>query len=483
MSNVRTRYAPSPTGLQHLGGIRTALFNWLWAKHNNGKFILRFEDTDVKRSVPAAEKHILDTLNWLSIKPDESTSEGGEYGPYRQSERLKIYSKYADILIKKGILYRDWTSEDALSEMRKEASKNKTPFRVRADMLETSGSQSRPHVLRFKINTKGTTSWQDAVHGKQSWSNSELDDFIVVKSDGFPTYNFANVIDDHLMQITHVLRGDEFLASTPKHLQIYSALGWNPPHYAHLPSVLGTDKAKLSKRHGALDALKYKELGYLPEAIINFLALLGWHPGSTEEKLSIDDLKNKFSLERLHTSPAIFDPERLNWLNGIYIRKTDPKKLLKLVESYWPKQAETFDDSYKLQVLKLVQDRLKLLSELSALTNYFFTKPKLNKNLLKKGGANLPDVKKWVEETIVALTSVTFTKSAIEKALRKIQTTRKLSAGEFLGSLRWILTGVSASPGLFETMETLGKKEALARLQAASDLLQKKNLDNITSVQ
>lgn len=455
---MRTRFAPSPTGLQHLGGIRTALFNWLWAQKNDGKFILRFEDTDQSRQVKEAEQHIQQTLEWLGITPDEGPSDG-PHKPYKQSQRLDIYKKYTDKLLKSGRLYRDWTSPEELAAMRKEASQAKRPFRVREDMLTTEGDESQPHVLRFRIDTEGDTGWDDAIRGKQGVKSDEIDDFVAIKSDGFPTYNFANVIDDHEMEITHVLRGDEFLASTPKHLQVYAALGWEAPQYAHLPPVLGKDKAKLSKRHGAEDALTYRDRGYLPVAIINFLASLGWNDGTEQEIFTRQEIVEKFSLDRIQKSPAVFDPERLDWMNGIHIREMGLDDLYEACADYWPTDAKSYDDNYKKGVLRLVQERLKYLKELPELTGFFFKTPP---------PAKLKDQeKKFVESAIEELRESDFSESDLENRLRGLADKLEVSAGKLFGALRQAATGQKVAPGLFETMSVLGKDEVIKRLEAA----------------
>lgn len=445
---VRTRFAPSPTGLLHLGGIRTALFNYLWAKKNDGQFILRFEDTDQSRQVVEAEEHIAETLQWLGMEPDE--------GPLKQSERLDVYKKYAQQLLKDGRLYRDWTSPEELAQMRKAAQAKKQPFRVRADMLTTDGNESQPHVLRFRVDTAGETKWQDMIRAKQGVKSEEIDDFVAVKSDGFPTYNFANVIDDREMKITHVLRGDEFLASTPKHLQIYEALGWQAPEFAHLPPVLGKDKAKLSKRHGAEDALSYRDKGYLPEAIINFLASLGWNDGTEQEIFSRDELIEKFDLTRIQKSPAVFDPERLDWMNGMHIRRLSLEDLFPSTAGFWPPAASGTDEDYKKQVLALIQERLKFFGELPELTDFFFGTP-------SNVQVEQPD---WVKQAAADLADSDFSETDLEQKLRQLAEKLNVSAGKLFGQLRLAITGKKVAPGLFETMHVLGREETLKRLEA-----------------
>lgn len=456
----RVRFAPSPTGYLHVGSIRTALFNWLFARSQNGVFILRFEDTDRNRLVEDAAEYIMDSLKWLDLDWDEGPGQGGDRGPYMQSQRLDIYRGYVDTLLDKGRLYRDWTPPEELEAMRKEAQKAKKPFKVDRSKLKTEGDTEEPHVLRFAIDTGLDLSWDDIVHGELSQKGAELDDFVCIKSDGWPTYNFANVIDDHEMEITHVIRGDEFISSTPKFLQVYAAFGWEPPQFAHVPPVLGPDKAKLSKRHGALGALEYRDLGYLPEAVVNFLVTLGWNDGTTQELFTMEELKRKFSLERIQSSPAVFDQQRLDWTNGHYIRQMSTDELYEASESFWPEEAENADDEYKKQVLRLVHERLKFLSELPELTRFFFTDPKEYPDQVHHENTKL-----WLKKTIEALEDSDFSEEDLESKLRALVDELGLKTGEFFKLIRISVTGQTAAPGLFETLHALGREVTIRRLQ------------------
>lgn len=317
-SKVRVRFAPSPTGLLHLGNIRTALFNWLYAHKTDGTFVLRLEDTDRERFNAQSIEQFVESLKWLELEPVEGYGLGGEFGPYAQSERLDIYKAHAETLIKNGWLYPCWCDEERLGKLRKEAESAHRPFKYDRHCLVNPGDLSKPHVLRFKIPENKEVKWLDLSRGEFRINSADIDDWVAIKSDGFPTYNFANVVDDHLMEISHVLRGDEFIASTPKHVLLYESFGWTPPKFVHLPQVLGKDKSKLSKRHGAKTVLEYRDDGYLPDGVVNFLALLGWNPGegSTKEIYRRNELIEAFSLERIQKSPAVFDPERLDWMNG-----------------------------------------------------------------------------------------------------------------------------------------------------------------------
>jgi glutamyl-tRNA synthetase len=448
----------------HLGGMRSALFNYLVAKHDDGTFILRLEDTDRERLVPKAAEAISDSLVWLGIDPDEGVmadgSQKGDYGPYIQSERLDIYRKYADELVAKKALYPCWCTTERLDGLRKEAQKAGKAFKYDRYCLKHTKSLDEPHVLRFMIpETPKTIVWDDVVKGKLEFQTDDLDDFVALKSDGFPTYHFAVVVDDHLMKISHVLRGDEWIPSTPKHLLLFAAFGWEPPLFVHLPQVLGPDKTKLSKRHGAKPALEYRNEGYLPEAVVNFLAALGWNDGTTTEIYSRDELIKAFSLERIQKSPAVFDAERLTWIDGLYIRQLAPEALLKRCEGFWPAEASKYPDDYRLSVLKLVQERLKFLGELAELTSFFFADPKSQASA--EDGQQLSEIATILGET-------DWSHDRLETALRGYVEQQGLKTGQLFGLVRVAITGRTAAPGLFETMAVLGRETTLRRLTLAS---------------
>ena len=470
---IRVRFAPSPTGFLHLGGIRSALFDYLIARKIGGQFILRLEDTDRDRLVDGAAEAISDSLDWLGIGPDEGVmpdgSQKGAYGPYVQSERLNIYQEYAQKLVKQGALYPCWCSPERLDGLRRAAQLAKVAFKYDRHCLTNLQSLDEPHVLRFRIpDDRGEISWDDIVRGTVKFSASDLDDFVAIKSDGFPTYHFAATLDDHLMKISHVLRGDEWLPSTPKHLLLIEAFGFEAPIYAHLPQVLGPDKAKLSKRHGAKPALEYRDAGYLPEAVINFLASLGWNAGdgSTKEFYSREELITAFSLERIQKSPAVFDAERLNWLNGHYIRQMAPETLLERCAGFWPVSAHQYPAEYRLSALKLVQERLKFLSELPELTEFFFDAPKPDLMLLTKT-LNAPIAARVVGAVRDDLLKSQWTEAALESTLRPLAEKLELKTGQLFGIIRAAITGRTAAPGLFETLALLGKDEAIKRLGRA----------------
>jgi glutamyl-tRNA synthetase len=470
-SAARVRFAPSPTGFLHLGGIRSALFNWLYARKTAGTFVLRLEDTDRERFVPEAEAHLVESLKWLGIGPDEGVGakDTGPHGPYVQSERLDLYQKRASELVENGSLYPCWCSSERLARLREEAQSNKQAFKYDRHCLSNPGDPEQPHVLRFKMPDNQPVTWDDAVRGKLVFQTNDLDDFVAVKSDKFPTYQFANVVDDHEMAISHVLRADEWIPSTPKHILLYEAFGWSPPVFAHLPAVVppGGGK-KLSKRHGAKTALELRDMGYLPDAVINFMAGLGWNAGegSTKEIYTREELIEAFTLERIQKSPAVFDEERLNWLNGVYIRSLPLNELAKYAESFWPAAAKKADVQYKEQVLGLVQERLKYLSELPELTDFFFESPQqIDFSQAKKISPS--DAQKWVSQAAQRLEEIEFTHDTLEATLRALADDLQVKTGDLFMTLRIATTGKTASPGLFETMTTLGKAEVLARLGRA----------------
>jgi glutamyl-tRNA synthetase len=468
---VRVRFAPSPTGMMHLGGLRSALFNYLFAQHSHGNFILRIEDTDRERLVPEAVQQIQDSLKWLGVDWNEGIEAGGQHGPYIQSERLELYQKYADQLVEQGKAYRDYASSERLEELRKQAQAEKRAFKFTKDMAQLESQESEKYVIRFEIKPGADVVWQDAVWGEQRWQREVLDDFVMIKSDGFPTYNFAVVVDDHLMEISHVFRGSEFLATTPKNLLVYQALEWTPPTFVHLPPVLGPDKAKLSKRHGAKSALEYQQQGYLPEAVFNYLASLGFNDGTTQEIYTKAELATAFTTERIQSSPAVFDAERLDWMNGVYIRNLSLDELLERSESFWPEVAKDSSEADRRQVLQLVHERLKFLAELPELTEFFFIDPKVDPQLLTKN-YQADQASKLLEQVIAALSDSNFSEQQLENRLRALVDKQDLKPGQLFGLIRVAVTGRTAAPGLFETLHALGKEASLRRLENARQRLQ-----------
>ena len=478
--NVRVRYAPSPTGEPHIGNMHSALFEWLYARRHGGKFIVRIEDTDQERVVPGAVEAILEGLQWLNIDWDEGPLVGGPYGPYVQSERLATYQEMAERLIRQGDAYRCYCSRERLEEMRKERERRDqmTGYDGRCRHLSRSQSQEMeaeggPSVVRFAMPTSGTTWVHDLIHGDVEFSNELLDDFIILKSDGFPTYHLAVVVDDHLMEISHVLRADEWLPSTPRHLQIYRALGFTPPNFGHLPILLGTDRDKLSKRHGATSILEYRDQGYLPEAVLNFMALLGWSLDDRTEVMSAETLRANFSLERVNRSPAIFDQEKLLWMNGLYIRQLTGEDLAErmspFLERDLPRELLPVDWDYLLRIVQLIRERIKLLSEAAEITSYFFQQDvDYDPADLVQRGMDHQSTAAALRLAIDELTAAAaFEHQQLEESLRAAGSALGLAVRQFFGTLRVAVTGRSATPPLFEIMEVLGRERVLSRLGSA----------------
>lgn len=467
--NVRTRFAPSPTGALHCGVVRTALFAWLLAKQNGGQFLLRIEDTDQKREVQGGTENIQETLRWLGLQWDEGPGTGGPYAPYIQSERLDIYKKYAQELVSKNLAYADPYSKEELQKLREQAQAEKRPFLYRdhrpANPPQWDGSQA----LRIKLEPKAWE-WDDAVMGKIALGPEMIDDFIIMKADGFPTYNFCHIIDDYLMKITHVMRSQEFISSVPKFLAAHEALGFPSPINVILPQVMDeTGKRKLSKRYGAMPVLDYRDKGFLPEAILNFLATIGWNDGTEQEIYTVPELINKFSLGRVQRSGGIFDEKRLIWLNGAHIRRLPLEDLLTRVKHFWPASAATANDAYKKQVLRLVHERLKFLSELPQLTAFFFEEPAVtetafaeNKQLKK---LTQHDRAAMLSEAAETLETSDFSEADLESRLRPLIDKLQTKPGILFGLIRVAITGGNIAPGLFETMQVLGKTITLQRIK------------------
>jgi glutamyl-tRNA synthetase len=476
-TSVRLRFAPSPTGYPHLGNIRTALFNWLFARHHGGKFILRIEDTDIARKVEGAVEVILDSLLWLGLKWDE--------GPYFQSQRLPVYHEIAHRLIDESHAYLCYCSPERLETMRQEQAKRKQPPKYdrrcrdltqhERTQLESTGITP---VIRFKTPLEGETTFSDLIYGPVIFKHDTLDDFVLLKSDGYPTYHLANVVDDHLMTISHVLRAEEWLSSTPRHVLLYQALNWQPPQFAHLPMILGPDRAKLSKRHGATTISEYQKQGYLPDAMINFLALLGWSLDDRTELLSREELIKHFSLERVGKTAAIFNRDKLEWMNGVYLRKLSLGEFIQqampFLDRDLPKPAKRLlDNSYVSQVLSLIQERAKTLAEVPQLASFFFLDElQYDAGLLLKGKLDAQLAAKAIALASQKLEEVTTWDSAtLEGILRPLATELNLGTGEFFGLLRVAVTGRTAAPPLFQTMAVLGKEKCLKRFNMALQLL------------
>ncbi len=465
---VRTRFAPSPTGYLHVGGIRTALFAWLVAQQNNGQFILRFEDTDQKREVEGAREHLMKSLHELGLDYDEGPDIGGNFGPYVQSERLDIYKRWAQKLIDSGRAYADPYSQAEVQAFREQAQAEKRPFLYRNHRPETPPAWDGSTPLRFKSDPKSYTR-HDAVMGDLTTGPEVIDDFILIKSDGFPTYNFCHVVDDAEMQISHIFRGQEFLASVPNYLNLYEALGLEPPVMAHLPHILATDgKRKLSKRDDAKDVLDYIRDGFLPEALRSFIATLGWNDGTEQELFSTDELLQKFSLERVGRSGAHFDERRLEWTNGSFIRALDSDSIYTRSQGFWPTEAKEATDSYKQQVLGLIQERLKYFAEIPELTRFFFIDLPVNPELIS-GNKQLKkfettELKELLTTSRGIIAESDFSVDDLTNKLNELLETTGQKPGVLFSLIRIATTQAPASPGLADTMAVLGKETTLRRL-------------------
>jgi glutamyl-tRNA synthetase len=483
---VRVRFAPSPTGHPHIGGVRSALFNWLYARHCGGTFILRIEDTDVARTVPGSIDSICNGLHWLGLQWDEGPQVGGKYGPYVQSERLPLYHKIAKQLVEQGDAYYCFCTPQRLEAMRaaQTAAKRDPGYDRTCRTLSRAECEARiaageKAVVRFKSPGTGKTEFIDLIRGKLTFDNSTLDDFVLLKSDGYPTYHLANVIDDHAMEISHIMRAEEWLPSVPRHVLLYHALGYEVPLMAHLPDVLGTDRSKLSKRHGAVGIMEYYDIGYLPDALVNFLSLLGWSLDGKTEIMKREDIVKSFSIERVSATAAIFDKNKLDWMNGVYIRALTLDRFFAAAEPYLMKDtlvgaAVIKDPAYVKRTLPLVQERVKVLSELPDLIKFFFEdRLEYDPKLLISKGMDKAMTLNALEKSRAKLGAIpVFANEPLEKEFRPLAESLGLKAGQLFGSLRTATTGREISPPLFATMEVLGRERTLERVQAAIDKLQ-----------
>lgn len=468
MKPVRTRFAPSPTGFLHVGGIRTALFAWLIARQAGGQFILRIEDTDQAREVAGSADHIVRSLKALGLNYDEGPDVPGDHSPYFQSERLDTYKKWAQTLIEKGRAYADPYTQEEVQAFREQAQAEKRPFLYRNHRPENPPVWDGTKPLRFKSDPKAYTRI-DAVMGELSTGPEVIDDFILIKSDGFPTYNFAHVIDDYEMEVSHVTRTQEFLASIPNYLNLYEALGFESPILATLPFIMGPDgKKKLSKRDGAKDVLDYIREGYLPEALINFIASLGWNDGTEQEIFSVDELIQKFSLDRVQRSGARFDEQRLQWMNGSHIRSLSIDELYALTANYWPAEAESYDDNYKKQVLGLIQERLKFLAEIPELTNFFFVDLPVNPSLISEHKQlkklQPGEAKSLLEQAKATLEQSDFSVQDLTDRLNQLLEATGQKPAVLFSLIRIATTQAPFSPSLADSLSVIGKDRSLDRL-------------------
>lgn len=471
MSDVRTRFAPSPTGFMHVGSVRTALFAWLVAKQAAGQFILRIEDTDQAREVEGSVEHIISTLKALGIDYNEGPDIGGPYAPYTQSQRLDSYKAWAQKLIDSGRAYADPYTPEELQAFRDTAKAEKRAFLYRYHRPENPQPWDGTTALRFKSDPKGYT-WHDEVMGDLHAGPEVVDDIILIKSDGFPTYNFAHIIDDAEMHITHVIRGQEFISSQPNYLNLYESLELAFPTFATMPHILAeSGNKKLGKRDGAKDVLDYLEDGYTPEALVNFIASLGWNDGTEQEIFSRDELIEKFSLARVQHSGARFDEQRLLWMNGQHIRLLSLEDLFARVADFWPESATSSTDNFKKQILTLVQDRLKTLKDLPILTDYFFAEPIVDWTMItsNKQLSKLPrdEIITLLAASQQALSGSDFDADSIQQTLNGLLETTGQKPGILFSLIRLAVSWAPFSPALNDTLAVLGKDTALKRLQAA----------------
>ena len=488
-TEVRVRFAPSPTGYLHIGGARTAIYDWLLARRTGGKFLLRIEDTDRNRFVPDSLDDILASLRWLGLQWDEGPEVGGDYGPYFQSERLNLYHQYAQQLVNEGKAYYCYCTSERLQELRKsqenakvQAGYDRLCRTLSAEECAERNQAGLRRVIRFKTPLNGRTVVNDLIRGELVFENETLEDLVLIKSDGFPTYHFANVVDDHLMKISHVLRGDEWIASTPVHVLLYQAFGWQPPQFAHLSIFLSPDgKGKLSKRHGATSVKEYREQGYLPEALFDFLLLLGWNPGTEQEIFAKEGAAQVFGLDRVNASPVKFSTDKLNWYNGIYIRSLAHEDLAARCLPFLQK-ANLLPDpcpperlAYLVSLIPLVQERMKLLTDAPQLLDIFLQEeiPIPTKEVLIPRKMDQETTLRVLNHVYSALQGVAddFQEGELEAALRELATKLEMHDGQIFMPIRVAISGRTATPGIFESLHALGKGRVLQRIQAAIQVL------------
>lgn len=486
--SVRVRFAPSPTGYLHVGGLRTALYNYLFAKKNDGELILRIEDTDRTRFVENAAENLIESLNWAGVTFDEGPVQGGDYGPYYQSERIDIYKKYADILIEKGKAYYAFDKPEELDEMRQRLQKEKKDPKYDRDNMRnqlTLGEEEtekllesgEPYVVRLKVPDGGVVEFEDVVRGKIKVPCKDIDDQILRKSDGFPTYHLANVVDDRLMGITQVIRGEEWLPSTPKHILLYRAFEWESPKFAHLPLLLNKDKSKLSKRQGSVAVEDFRKQGYLKEAFVNFIALLGWNPSGDRELYTLDELIDNFDLSKVNKGGAVFDDKKLNWMNANYLRQKPKGELIKGLKAELEKKGvEAKDENYLERIIDLFIERVTFLREIPEYADYMFAEPKeFDEKFMKK---------QWKENSEELLKEFTallekredFSHDALYQSAKKYCEEKEIKLKVLAQTLRLVLTSKKTGAGMFETMEVLGKEECLKRIDKFLEKKQKGEL-------
>ncbi len=478
---VRVRFAPSPTGYLHVGGLRTALYNYLFARRNNGTFILRIEDTDRSRFVEGAVENLIETLRWAGLEYDEGPLKGGAKGPYVQSERLDTYHHYARQLIDSGKAYYAFDTPQELEVMRKTLEQqgvfpkyDRRALKLSPDDVKAKLAAGEPAVVRMKVPDATVIAFDDIVRGRVEFSSDLIDDQVLLKSDGYPTYHLANVVDDHLMEISHVIRGEEWLSSTPKHVLLYRAFGWELPVFAHLPLLLNPDKSKLSKRQGDVAVEDFRRKGYLKEALVNFVAFLGWNPGDEREIFTLDELVKEFSLERVGKSGAVFNIEKLDWLNAHYLRKKPDAELVGMLRKELGQSDfadNQFSDEYLLAVINAMRERVSFPKEFVEKSPYFFHAPEQYD----------PDVvkKRWTPDAPARLKRLADEFSRLERpqkedyesALNQTAAELNVKNSDLIHPLRLAVSGMGAGPGLYDILHILGKDETIRRINSAIERL------------
>ncbi len=475
--SVRVRFAPSPTGYLHVGGLRTALYNYLFARKSGGKFILRIEDTDRGRYVEGAVENLISTLKWAGLVYDEGPQAGGELGPYVQSERTDIYRKHAETLIDRKAAYRCFCTPDRLEQMRREQEKKKltpkydrTCLRLSEEEIGANLDGGKQFVVRMKVPDETVVRFSDIIRGDVEFNSKQIDDQVLIKSDGYPTYHLATVVDDHLMQISHVIRGEEWLSSTPKHVLLYRFFGWDLPQFAHLPLLLNPDRSKLSKRQGDVAVEDYRDKGYLKEALLNFIALLGWNPGDDREIFSLSELEKEFSLEKVNKSGAVFNVEKLNWLNFQHLRRKPDEEVLAMLRDHLAKSSmdpSRFTDGYLLGVIAAMRERITFIKDYTEKSPYFFRAPDEYDPAVVK--------KRWKPQSAEYLKKLRDEfeklgepqKTDYEETLHRTAEELSVGNGQLIHPLRLAVSGMGEGPGLFDILSIIGKEEILRRIDSA----------------
>jgi len=469
---IRTRMAPSPTGDYHVGHIATLLKNYAFAKKHNGQFVLRIEDTDQERKVEGAVERIMGVIRAFGLDWDEGPDKDGPYAPYTQSERLSMYREAAQQLIESGTAYYCFATKTELDAMREKAIALKQPPKYDGTYRDYPIEEAKKriaagesYVIRLKVPKDEEVSFVDLLRGTITVQSNEVDDTVLLKSDGYPTYHLAVVVDDHAMKISHVMRGEEWITSTPKHILLYKAFGWEPPIYAHIPVFLNPDgKGKMSKRKGAVAAQDFLNKGYLPEAMLNFFMILGWAPKDEQEILTLDEYIEQFDPAAISSKSVVFDLDKLDWINGMYIRALDDKVLAEKLQSYLPID---FPQDLLLNVLPLIKERLVTLADIEKLTTFFYRDIQVPQELLLKK-SDIDSVRSQLELTHAKLSAISdWNTQSIEEVVRELQTENEWKRGQYFMMLRIAVTGETATPPLFETMEVLGKEQVLDRLATA----------------